>query len=291
MSLLTEFRQSLKTVDSEEILDLVIFRPVSFVFVKLIYNTNITPNQISIVALMFGILSGILYGFGTYNFFIYASASFFICNTLDCMDGQLARLKKNGTKIGRIIDGFIDYITSISVFLGLGIAMSHITDNLTYSWLLTIAAGISKALQNMIFDHYRNLYLENVYNKVSGLDEEIKEYSEEKEILKSIKGRYFEKFLVSVYLSYCNMQKNSTKHVDISVSPEVYKSKNRLLLRMWSWIGSTTHMVALIIFSFMNRIDLYLIYTVTIGNIYFLLLLIRQKSVLKQLSADQKKIN
>ena len=57
MSLISEFKQSLKTVDSEEILDLVIFRPISFLFVKLIYNTNITPNQISSVALVFGILS------------------------------------------------------------------------------------------------------------------------------------------------------------------------------------------------------------------------------------------
>lgn len=284
MTLFSEFKQSLKTVDSEEILDLIIFRPLSFIFVKLIYNTNITPNQISIVALFFGIMSGVLYGFGTYEFLIYASVSFFICNTLDCMDGQLARLKKNGTKIGRVIDGFIDYLTSISVFLGLGFAMTHITGEAAYSWILTIAAGISKALQNMFFDHYRNSYLENVYHKVSGLDDEIKEYSDEKEALKNVKGRYFEKFLISIYLSYCKAQKNSTKPVEVNVSPEEYKSKNKLLLRLWSWIGSTTHMVALIIFSFMNRIDLYLIYTVTIGNLFFIILLIWQKMVLKNLS-------
>lgn len=283
MSLTSEFKRSLKTTDSEEILDLFIFRPLSFIFVKLIYNTNITPNHISVVALIFGILSGILYGFGTQEFLILGSASFFICNTLDCMDGQLARLKKNGTKIGRVIDGFIDYVTSISVFLGLGIAMTHITGNASYSWLLTIGAGISKALQNMFFDHYRNSYLENVYNKVSGLDEEIKEYSDEKEKLKNEKGRYLEKFLISAYLYYSNLQKNSTSYVELTVSPQEYKDRNKLLLRLWSWIGSTTHMVALIIFSLFNRIDLYLIYTVTLGNFVFIVLLIWQKSVLKNL--------
>lgn len=284
MSFSSEFKQSLKTVDSEEILDLVIFRPLSFLFVKLIYNTNITPNQISIVALFFGILSGVMYGFGTYTFFVLASASFFICNTLDCMDGQLARLKKNGTRIGRIIDGFIDYITSISVFLGLGIAMTHITGDPLYSWLLTVGAGISKALQNMFFDHYRNMYLEYVYHKVSSLDEEITEYSEEKEMLKNVSGRYFEKFLVSIYLTYCNFQKNSTSHVQLNVTSEEYKSKNKLLLRLWSWIGSTTHMVVLIIFSLMDRIDMYLIVTLTVGNFIFVLLLLWQKAVLKKLS-------
>jgi len=288
MSLTSEFKQSLKTVDSEEILDLLIFRPISFVFVKIIYNTNITPNQISIVALMFGILSGVLYGFGTYNFFLLASASFFICNTLDCMDGQLARLKKNGTKIGRVIDGFIDYITSISVFLGIGIAMSHITGDFFYSWALTIAAGISKALQNMFFDNYRNMYLEYVYNKASSVDEEIEEYSEEKERLKKIKGKHFEKFLISVYLAYSHFQKNSTKHIDLNVSPDEYMKHNKLLLRLWSWLGSTTHMVVLIIFSIMNRIDLYLIVTVTLGNVMFLILLLWQKAVLKKLSLKKQ---
>ncbi|MEO8664572.1 MAG: CDP-alcohol phosphatidyltransferase family protein [Ignavibacteria bacterium] len=284
MSLSSEFKESLKTVDSEEILDLIIFRPVSFVLVKLIYNTGITPNQISIVALIFGILSGVLYGFGTYEFFILASASFFICNTLDCMDGQLARLKKNGTKIGRVIDGFIDYITSISVFLGLGIAMTSITGNPLYSWALTIAAGISKALQNMFFDHYRNMYLEYVYHKASSVDEEIVEYSDEQERLKNVKGKSLEKFLISLYLAYSNFQKKSTRHIDLKVSPEEFKARNKLLLRLWSWIGSTTHMVVLIIFSLLNRIDLYLIVTITLGNFIFIILLLWQKSVIKKLS-------
>lgn len=281
MSLSSEFKQSLKTVDSEEILDLVIFRPVSFILVKLIYNTNITPNQISIVALFFGILSGVLYGFGTYTFFVMASASFAICNVLDCMDGQLARLKKNGTKIGRVIDGFIDYMTSISIFIGLGIAITHITGNAAFSWILTVAAGISKALQNMFFDHYRNMYLEYVYQKVSNLDDEIIEYTEEQEKLRKEKGRYMEKVLISVYLSYSKFQKNSSKYEQLNVSSEEYKRKNKFLLRMWSWIGSTTHMVVLIIFSLMNRIDLYLIVTVTLGNLMFLILWIVQRNVIK----------
>ena len=279
MSLSSEFKQSLKTVDSEEILDLIIFRPISFVLVKLIYNTNITPNQISIVALLFGIITGILYGQGTHVFFILGAASFFICNTLDCMDGQLARLKKNGTKIGRVIDGFIDYITSVSVFLGLGVAMTIITGDATYSWILTIIAGISKALQNMFFDNYRNMYLEHVYGKASGLDEEIKEYSEEKERLKDLSGHHIEKMLISLYLAYSKLQKNSTKHTELNVTPEEYKSQNKLLLRLWSWIGSTTHMVALIIFSIINRIDLYLIFVVTWGNMIFVVLWIWQKRV------------
>jgi len=284
MTLFSEFKQSLKTVDSEEIIDLYFFRPLSFLLVKLIYNTNITPNQISMVALIFGIMTGIFYGFTTYEFLLLGSLSFFICNTLDCMDGQLARLKKNGTQIGRIIDGFIDYITSISVFLGLGIAMTHITGDPVFSWTLTVTAGASKALQNMFFDNYRNMYLEYVYQKAPGLDEEISEYSEEKKRLESVNGKYIEKLLISSYLSYSEFQKRSTKHIVLDVTPDEYKRKNKHLLRAWSWIGSTTHMVALIIFSIFNRIDLYLIFTVTVGNIIFIILYLIQRSVINSIN-------
>ena len=127
MSLASEFKQSLKTVDSEEILDLIIFRPISFVIGKI--NLSYKYNSESDLYCCTDVRNTYrnLYGYGTHEFFILAAASFFICNTLDCMDGQLARLKKNGTKIGRVIDGFIDYITSISVFLGIGIALTSIT--------------------------------------------------------------------------------------------------------------------------------------------------------------------
>ncbi|MBX7044004.1 MAG: CDP-alcohol phosphatidyltransferase family protein [Ignavibacteria bacterium] len=282
MSLTSEFKQSLKTVDSEEILDLVIFRPLSFVLVKLIYSTNITPNQISSVALIFGILSGVLYGFGTYEFLLLGSASFFICNTLDCMDGQLARLKKNGTKIGRVIDGFIDYTTSVSVFLGLGIAMTKITGDPIYSWILTVAAGISKALQNMLFDNYRNLYLEIAYGKASDIDAEILEYSEEWDRLNREGGSFTDKLLVRSYIGYSKIQKKLTKHLTLNATAQSYKEKNKLILRLWSWIGSTTHMVALIVCAVFNRIDIYLILTVTIGNLIMIILKLWQDKILKE---------
>jgi hypothetical protein len=257
--------------------------------VKLIYNTNITPNQVSIAAMLFGILSGIFYSFSTYEFFIIAALCFFTCNTLDCVDGQLARLKKNGTKIGRIVDGFIDYVSSISIFLGIGIALSIITGDIIYSWILTAAAAVSKAFQNMFFDHYRNMYLTNVYNKASDVNVEIKEFTDEKERLMTQKGKIIEKLLVNIYLNYSIFQRSSTRHIEIKVSPEEYKKKNILLLRMWSWIGSTTHMTLLIVFTVVYRIEWYLILSITLGNLILLILWLWQRSVIKELS--RKNIN
>jgi phosphatidylglycerophosphate synthase len=38
--------------------------------------------------------------------YLHCAALYFISNVLDCADGQIARLK-NGTKVGRIVDGLL----------------------------------------------------------------------------------------------------------------------------------------------------------------------------------------
>jgi hypothetical protein len=284
MSWYSEYKSSLKGYDVEELLDIFFYRPMSFLFVKLIYSTDITPNQISIVSMLFGILTGVMFGFGTYQFFIFGAVALLISNVLDCADGQLARLKKNGTGIGRIIDGFIDYITGLSIYVGIGIGLSIATGDYLYVWVITAIGGFSRVLQNMMFDNFRNRYLANVYDKGSNLDKEIEEYTRLKRIIDKTKGRYVEKFLVNIYIKYASVQNKTAKDEKMNISSEVYKSKNIILLRAWSWIGSTTHLTAVMIACVLNRVDLYLWVTFTLGNLLLLTFYIIQKKVLNDLS-------
>lgn len=284
MSWYSEYKSSLKGYDVEELLDIFFYRPMSFLFVKLIYSTNITPNQISIVSMLFGILTGVMFGFGTYQFFVFGAIALLISNVLDCADGQLARLKKNGTGIGRIIDGFIDYITGLSIYVGIGIGLSIATGDYLYVWAITAIGGFSRVLQNMMFDNFRNRYLANVYDKGSNLDKEIEEYSRLKRIIDKTKGRYVEKFLVNIYIKYASVQNKTAKDEKMNVSSEVYKNKNIMLLRAWSWIGSTTHLTAVMVACVLNRVDLYLWVTFTLGNLLLVTFYIIQKKVLNDLS-------
>ena len=278
-----EFKASLKTVEAEEIFDLIIFRPVSFLFVKLIYNTNITPNQISIVAMFIGVIAGLTFSLGTHTYFIIASLLYFTSNTLDCADGQLARLKKNGTLLGRAIDGFIDYVVSTTIYICLGVAVAKVTGSGTTGLLLCLGGGISAAIQAFYFDFYRNSFLQYVHGMSSDVNDEIKEFEEEKEKLKNVPGRPIAKLLINAYLFYSRRQSKIVRNkTTFTVTPEQYYKDNRLLLRLWSWLGSTTHMVMLMFFSIIDRIDLYLIINFTVCNIYFIIILLIQKSVLKK---------
>ena len=64
MSLIKQYKDSLKTIEAEEIIDLLIYRPIAFFLVKITYSINITPNQVSTTAMLMGVTGGVMFGLG-----------------------------------------------------------------------------------------------------------------------------------------------------------------------------------------------------------------------------------
>jgi len=273
MSLFHEYKSSLKKIEVEESFDLYFYRPLAFLLVKAIYSTNITPNQLTVISMIFGVLGGICYSFGTHKAFMFGAVLYLLYNVVDCSDGQLARLKKNGTTIGRILDGVADYVVSVALYFGIGFGYANNSSNPFLIWLLTAAAGISNAIQSGLLDYYRTRYLDYVLNRVSILDDGLKVFEDEFERLKKIKGRYFDKVIIWIYLQYSAIQQKVTnpkpeqEKIKAHINAEEYSKKNRLLIRLWTLLGPTTQWTFLIITSFLNRIDIYLLGIFVVGNI------------------------
>jgi len=105
------------------------------------------------------------------------------------------------------------------------------------------------------------------------LDEGLKVFEDEFERLKKIKGRYFDKVIIWIYLQYSAIQQKVTnpkpeqEKIKAHISAEEYSKKNRLLIRLWTLLGPTTQWTFLIITSFLNRIDIYLLGIFVVGNI------------------------
>jgi phosphatidylglycerophosphate synthase len=279
MGLFQQYKASLKVIEIEEIMDLILYRPLAFVFVKATYSTSITPNQVSSIAMLFGVIAGILFGFGTKNFVLAAAGFYLICNILDCADGQIARLKNNGTKVGRIVDGFIDYVVSFAVYVGIGAGLTVMQcsglmqlkynvfnfNPYVFVWLLTALGGFSSALQAILLDFFRNKFLEIVYSKFSSLEDELKEFEDEKQRISQpgVKKGFFDNFLISVYLRYTRFQLSlQTKKKDTGksrIDPKVYYRKNKWLMHLWGYIGSTTHLTICIICALYYNMELFLL--------------------------------
>jgi phosphatidylglycerophosphate synthase len=308
LSLLSEYKASLKAVEVEELFDLYIYRPLAFLFVKATYSTNLTPDQVSVAALLIGSTSGVMFGFGEFTFLLIGALMYFTSNVLDCADGQIARLKKNGTKVGRIVDGFVDYIVSIFVFAGIAIGLVKLFNwhevNLwgnailqwqpaIYIWVLSILAALSSAVQAFFFDFYRNKFLEVAFGKVSSVMDEINEYEEEKRKFTEDPSyaNLFQKILINIYLSYSYLQLKIQKDHEESQNEQkpnakLYYMKNRMLLRLWSFMGSTTHITLCIVCALLNNMEAFLLICVLPLNLLMIVLFFVQKRVNKLLTSQ-----
>jgi hypothetical protein len=277
MKFAEEYKNSLKHIEAEEPLDLYFFRIVSFLFVKIILPFPITPNQISIAALVMGVISAVFYSFGSNEAFFIAAIFYAIYYLFDLSDGQVARLKKNGTRIGRIVDGIADYVTHISIYIGLGIGLG----NEPSTWLLVIATLICLMVQVILFDFYRNRYLEYTLGEVNLFGDDLKQFQQEYEKLKITPGVKIEKLIYYLYLRYLAVQQFFISKAAKGDKNKKYDTvdflkKNKLIIRLWSFMGSSLHITLLLVMSVLNRIDLYFYGILIFINIYAVIMVVLQ---------------
>jgi len=272
LSLFADYRKSLKLVEAEEILDLCVFRPVAFILVKAISWTAITPNQLTILSLATGIFAGVCYGFGR-PAVVLAAGMYAFSVVLDCADGQLARLKKNGTRLGRILDGLIDYFVSASVYVGIYVGLAPRSERRIVWLLLLVAAGVSNIFHSVALDYYRSRFIEFERGPERPSDDDYLSFREELAALENRRGRVVRKTAIRLYLKYLDLQKRLTFNWNGHSSPrlvgkEDFHRKNAWALRGWTLLGSTTQETLLIVTSLLGRIDIYFWGMIVVANLW-----------------------
>jgi phosphatidylglycerophosphate synthase len=85
-------------------------RPLAGLMVKAIFNTSITPNQVSVFSFLLGLLAIFFFTRGTYLNFILGGIFTLLSSLVDCADGQLARAKNLCSNYGAQLDIFFDRI-------------------------------------------------------------------------------------------------------------------------------------------------------------------------------------
>ena len=121
---------------------------------QLIYplrNSRVSPNHLTCVRLIFGILAALGLATGDYLWSNIGAFSFVISNFLDHTDGELARLANKSSKTGHIFDLVSDALVNIFLFVGIGAGLRH--SELGY-WALPM--GIVSGLAVAAIFHMRN---------------------------------------------------------------------------------------------------------------------------------------
>lgn len=283
MRLIEEYKRSLKMPEAEEILDLVFYRPVAFGFVKTIGHLPVTPNLITVLSLFCGLLAGWDFSIAAHDTLMWGAFWYAAANILDCSDGQLARLQQNGTLMGRVLDGVVDYITSIAILVGIGIGLAAHGHNL---WWLVIAAGLSSAVHAAFFDYYQGEFISAVRAERNFVDREVQRFLGEICRMKEERRDSVKVFFLNIYLWYLALQKKAgTKRQRMSVNPEVYRTENGTMIRLWSFLGPTTNRTFLIACALLGMVQGYLWVVVMLGNIWSLLMLILQRRIHRRMAA------
>src|SRR5690606_15055383 len=83
--------------------------PAAVRLVRLAANrTRITPDQLTVAALFFGLGAAACFAMGTPGFLVAGALLYYLCFLLDCMDGKLARLTDRESMFGSWMDYVFD---------------------------------------------------------------------------------------------------------------------------------------------------------------------------------------
>tara|TARA_B100000315_G_scaffold28113_1_gene23921 strand:+ start:10252 stop:11127 length:876 start_codon:yes stop_codon:yes gene_type:complete len=244
--------------------------------VRWIYNTPITPPQVSIVALVFGIAAAFLLARQEYLYLCAGAILIQIKNIFDTVDGHLARARNTPSRIGRFLDSIIDFTTNLAFFIAIGF---HLESQYSPAgiWVLSFAAFLSSQLQCSYYVFYTVSYAHNVNRQTaSRVDETIQE---EDNVLYS--DPYKQKFLMilqKLFLLFFGWQDRIMMKIDrwslkyFDNSPSNWYL-NKKMLTMTSWLGLGMQLFFISLSSLLNQLYFYLWFVIVAGNLYWVFLI------------------
>ena len=114
------YKKSIKSELADELINTYMLRPMAGVIVSTLYNTSVTPNQVTIASILVGFAAAAIYLLGTPTAILIAGLFVTLKDILDSADGQLARAKQQNSRIGRFLDSIGDFIVDAAVFAAIG---------------------------------------------------------------------------------------------------------------------------------------------------------------------------
>lgn len=153
-----EYEASLKSIETENVLDRMFYRPIGFRIACALRGTGITPNMITIISIFVGAATGFLFYPENIYYNICGVLFLMTANILDCVDGQLARLTGIKSEIGRILDGVAGDIWFLCIYLGLAFRLQNEFGTSLF-FVAAVLSGLSHLVQANITDYYKTLHL------------------------------------------------------------------------------------------------------------------------------------
>lgn len=280
---------TLKSKDTEEYLDIIFYRPFGYVIALLSKKLGLTPNGVTILSLLLGVVAGHLFYYNNFIINLIGVVILIVSEACDSADGQLARMTNNHSRFGRILDGLASNFTFLSIYIHVCLRLINVGFSPTI-FIVAILAGISHSCQSAIGDYGRNFYMYFVYGK------EKSEIDDSATLIKNYPAlswtrNFVKKFLMRVYINYTVQQEflsgSALKlfrvcyekygiNIPEKISQE-YKDKNKRLIKYYNTLTTNTRMIVLCIAVLTNYAWAYFLFELTLMNILMMYVMIKHE--------------
>lgn len=118
----------------------ILSRPVSQRLTRLVLNTRISPNQITVFSFFLGLGSALCFFQGGYGMGVGGAGLLLLSIWVDGVDGEIARIKFMESPFGAKLDILCDNIVHVAVFFSIGMGLYHTQGETIYLVLGGLAA-------------------------------------------------------------------------------------------------------------------------------------------------------
>lgn len=208
-----EYQSTLKSMDTEEHIDLYFYRPLGYAWARLARKLGVTPNAITIASIFLGVGAGVCFYFNSIWINMAGMLLLIWADSFDSADGQLARMTGQYSRLGRILDGVSGDLWFAAIYVAICLRENVTSDFFSTHqwviWVMAVVTGLCHATQAAMADYYRQFHLYFLKGEEGSELETASELRFKFDAM-SWKRDFFSKLVLAFYLNYTVGQEKRT---------------------------------------------------------------------------------
>ncbi len=300
------YRDTLKSMDTEEHIDLAFYRPIGYMWACLAKRLGVTPNAITIASIFLGIGAGIMFYFPDMWLNVIGMLLLIWANSFDSADGQLACMTKQYSRLGRILDGLSGDLWFASIYIAIclreNITSEFFSAHPWVIWTVAIVTGLCHAKQAAAADYYRQFHLYFLKGEEGSELESCDELRSRLATLSWSKN-FWKKLTLTFYTQYTANQEALTpsmqtlrrelrKRFASGVIPmdfrEAFRAKSLPLMKYTNILSFNWRVIALFTALFLQMPWLYFAFELIVLNALLVYMIVRHEHICRDFTKELK---
>ena len=141
---LHDIRKRLRRAWGDYPLTILIINPVNLRLSRFLLGTPVTPNQITILSFILMVSAAVLLSLTGHLSQAFGGLLLLSSYFLDCLDGDLARLKNMKSPLGAMLDPMLDRFGEFAIIMGASINGWNRTQDIRWVYMGIVLAGMSQ---------------------------------------------------------------------------------------------------------------------------------------------------